>query len=115
MPAKRKLTMRQLRQMLRLAGDGTSARDIALTLGVARSTVQDNLKRATTAGQETGTLLLAMRSLSTLAATKWIRIPIAYTLIDARANSRSRNSRRRILPVMVIGSSERYSTARGYL
>lgn len=50
MPAKRKLTMRQLRQMLRLAGDGTSARDIALTLGVARSTIQDNLKRATTAG-----------------------------------------------------------------
>ncbi len=43
MPAKRKLTMRQLRQMLRLAGDGTSARDIALTLGVARSTIQDNL------------------------------------------------------------------------
>ena len=65
--------------------------------------------------EKTGTLLLAMRSLSTLAATEWIRIPIAYTLIDARANSRSRNSRRRILPVMVIGSSERYSTARGYL
>jgi transposase len=50
MPAKRKLTMRQLRQMLRLAGDGTSARDIARTLGVARSTVQDNLKRAAAAG-----------------------------------------------------------------
>lgn len=42
--------MRQLRQMLRLAGDGTSSRDIALTLGVARSTVQDNLKRAAAAG-----------------------------------------------------------------
>ncbi|MEC5414267.1 helix-turn-helix domain-containing protein [Aurantimonas sp. C2-4-R8] len=50
MPAKRKLTMRQLRQMLRLAGDGTSARDIALTLGVARSTIQDNLKRAAASG-----------------------------------------------------------------
>jgi transposase len=50
MPAKRKLTMRQLRQMLRLDEDGTSARDIARTLGVARSTVQDNLKRATAAG-----------------------------------------------------------------
>lgn len=49
MPAKRRLTMRQLRQMLRLAGDGTSSRDIALTLGVARSTVQDNLKRAAAA------------------------------------------------------------------
>lgn len=50
MPAKRRLTMRQLRQMLRLARDGVSARDIAVTLGVARSTVQDNLKRATAAG-----------------------------------------------------------------
>lgn len=38
--------MGQLRQMLRLAGDGTSAREIAQRLGVARSTVQDNLKRA---------------------------------------------------------------------
>ena len=42
--------MRQLRQMLRLAGDGTSSREIAQRLGVARSTVQDNLKRATAAG-----------------------------------------------------------------
>ncbi|WP_306051595.1 IS21 family transposase [Oceaniradius stylonematis] len=50
MPAKRRLTMRQLRQMLRLVGDGTSTRDIALTLGVARSTIQDNLKRAAAAG-----------------------------------------------------------------
>nr|WP_256432972.1 MULTISPECIES: helix-turn-helix domain-containing protein [unclassified Martelella] len=50
MPAKRRLTMRQLRQILRLAGDGTSTREIALTLGVARSTVQDNLKRAAAAG-----------------------------------------------------------------
>ena len=43
MPAKRRLTMRQLRQMLRLAGSGTSSREIAVVLGVARSTVQDNL------------------------------------------------------------------------
>ena len=42
--------MRQLRQMLRLAGDGPSAREIAQRLGIARSTVQDNLKRATAAG-----------------------------------------------------------------
>ena len=41
--------MRHLRQMLRLAGDGTSAREIAQRLGIARSTVQDNLKRAATA------------------------------------------------------------------
>ena len=42
--------MRQLRQMLRLARDGVSAREIGRTLGVARSTVQDNLKRAEAAG-----------------------------------------------------------------
>lgn len=39
MPAKRRLTMRQLRQMLRLAGSGTSSREIAVVLGIARSTV----------------------------------------------------------------------------
>lgn len=50
MPAKRELTMRQLRQMLRLAHDGVSAREIGRRLGVARSTIQDNLKRATAAG-----------------------------------------------------------------
>ena len=50
MPTKRKLTMRQLRHMLRLAGDGTSTREIAHRLGIARSTVQDNLKRAAAAG-----------------------------------------------------------------
>ena len=50
MPAKRELTIRQIRQMLRLARDGVSAREIGRTLGVARSTIQDNLKRATTAG-----------------------------------------------------------------
>ncbi len=50
MPAKRKLTMRQLRHMLRLARDGASVRDIAERLGIARSTVQENLKRAEQAG-----------------------------------------------------------------
>jgi len=42
--------MRQLRQMLRLARDGASPGHIAQTLGVARSTIQDNLKRAAAAG-----------------------------------------------------------------
>jgi len=50
MPAKRKLTMRQLRQMLQLARDGASSREIARVLGVARSTVQENLTRAAAAG-----------------------------------------------------------------
>jgi transposase len=50
MPAKRELTMRQIRQMLRLARDGVSAREIGRTLGVAGSTIQDNLKRAAAAG-----------------------------------------------------------------
>src|SRR5215471_3441447 len=49
MPAKRELTMRQLRQMLRLHHDGLGAREIGRRLGVARSTIQDNLKRAQTA------------------------------------------------------------------
>ena len=39
MPAKRELTMRQLRYMLRLHHDGVSARAIGRTLGVARSTI----------------------------------------------------------------------------
>ena len=52
MPAKRELTMRQIRQMLRLHRDGASAREIGRTLGVARSTVQDNLRRAAAAGLE---------------------------------------------------------------
>jgi len=50
MPAKRELTMRQLRQMLRLHHDGLGARAIGRVLGVARSTVQDNLMRAEAAG-----------------------------------------------------------------
>ena len=50
MPARRELTMRQLRQMLRLHHEGVGAREIGRTLGVARSTIQDNLKRASAAG-----------------------------------------------------------------
>src|SRR5688572_22775209 len=50
MPARRELTMRQLRQMLRLHRNGVSAREIGRTLGVARSTIQDNLRRAQAAG-----------------------------------------------------------------
>jgi PAS domain S-box-containing protein len=50
MPAKRELTMRQLRQMLRLHHEGLGAREIGRRLGVARSTIQDNLKRVEAAG-----------------------------------------------------------------
>ena len=50
MPKRRRLTMRQLRQLLRLSADGMSVRDIATMLGIARSTVQDNIERATAAG-----------------------------------------------------------------
>src|SRR3954451_18102463 len=50
MPARRELTMRQIKQMLRLARDGASSREIGRTLGIARSTVQDNLARASAAG-----------------------------------------------------------------
>ena len=45
-PAKRELTKRQLRYMLRLHHDGVSAREIGRMLGVAGSTIQDNLRRA---------------------------------------------------------------------
>ena len=50
MPAKRELSMRQLRHLLRLHHDGVSAREIGRRLGVARSTIQDNLKRTAAAG-----------------------------------------------------------------
>src|SRR5262249_40428500 len=50
MPARRELTMRQLRRLLRLHHDGVSARRIGRELGVARSTIRDNLKRAAEAG-----------------------------------------------------------------
>ena len=50
MPAKRELTMRQIRQIVRLVRDGVSAREIGRLLGVARSTIQDNLRRAEAAG-----------------------------------------------------------------
>lgn len=50
MPARRELTMRPIKQMLRLAHDGVSSREIGRTLGVARSTAQDNLARASAAG-----------------------------------------------------------------
>jgi len=50
MPANRELTMRQMRQILRLVRDGVSAREIGRLLGVARSTIQDNLRRAEAAG-----------------------------------------------------------------
>jgi IS30 family transposase len=47
MPARRELSMRQMRYLLRLHHDGVSAREIGRLLGVARSTIQDSLKRAT--------------------------------------------------------------------
>src|SRR6202789_4677098 len=50
MPAKRELSMRQLRHLLRLHHEGVTAREIGRRLGVARSTIQDNLKRAAVAG-----------------------------------------------------------------
>lgn len=50
MPAKRELTMRQIRQLLRLDHDGVSAREIGRRLGVARSTIQDYLHRAKAVG-----------------------------------------------------------------
>ncbi|WP_368735610.1 helix-turn-helix domain-containing protein, partial [Escherichia coli] len=42
--------MRQMRQALRLHASKMSAREIGRTIGVARSTVQDALRRAAAAG-----------------------------------------------------------------
>ena len=50
MPAQRELTMRQTRQILRLRHEGVSIREIGRRMAVARSTVQDTLKRAARAG-----------------------------------------------------------------
>ncbi len=50
MPAKRGLTMRQIRHLLRLAHEGVGTREIGRALGIASSTVQDNLGRARVAG-----------------------------------------------------------------
>ncbi|MEI7609214.1 MAG: hypothetical protein WCJ64_17685 [Rhodospirillaceae bacterium] len=49
---KKRLTMRQIRELMRLkfGGDARSDRAIALQLGFARSTVQDYLTRISTAG-----------------------------------------------------------------
>jgi transposase len=50
MPAKRELTMRQIRELIRLDHEGVGAREIGRRLGIARSTVQDNLHRVRLAG-----------------------------------------------------------------
>ena len=49
MPARRTLTMRQLRRIMRMHYEGASAREIARSVRMARSTVQDELKRAAAA------------------------------------------------------------------
>ena len=49
MPGKRTLTMRQLRHLLCLI-HGTSTREVCRILGLARSTVQDNVRRVAEAG-----------------------------------------------------------------
>jgi transposase len=50
MPSRRELTMRQMRQVLRLYAEGQSIRTIGRAVGAARSTVQDGLRRAAAAG-----------------------------------------------------------------
>src|ERR1700690_1350963 len=50
MPAKRELSMRQLRHLLRLHHGGVRRREIGRLLGAARSPVQEYLKRASAAG-----------------------------------------------------------------
>jgi len=46
MPARRALTMRQLRRILRLQHEGNSTRDIVRVTGIDRTTVQRALERS---------------------------------------------------------------------
>jgi transposase len=50
MPAKRELNMRQLREVLRLHHGGVRTREIGRRVGLARSTIQDYLRRFAAAG-----------------------------------------------------------------
>ena len=50
MPAQRELSMRQIRQIIRLSAEKISARELGRRLGVARSTAQDYLARIAAAG-----------------------------------------------------------------
>lgn len=50
MPARRKLTMRHLRRILRLQHEGTPTRDIVRVTGIARTTIQRALERSKAAG-----------------------------------------------------------------
>ena len=48
--ARARLSMRRIKELLRLAAAGRSQREIAQVIGTARSTVSDYLKRAERAG-----------------------------------------------------------------
>ncbi len=50
MPAKRELTMRSIRQIVRLSAERISAREMGRRLGVARSTAQDYLNKIISSG-----------------------------------------------------------------
>lgn len=50
MPARRTLTMRQIRRILRLHHEGMATRDIVRVTGIARTTIQRTLNRAGSAG-----------------------------------------------------------------
>ena len=81
MPAKRELSMRQLRHLLRLHHGGVSAREIGRRLGVARSTVQDNPKRASTPEAEAAERFLAAMG-----------VPSGRTTFEARSRNTSENA-----------------------
>ena len=57
MPARRMLTMRQLRRIMRMHHEGASARESARCVGMARSTVQDALKRGFSKARVDGKLV----------------------------------------------------------
>jgi transposase InsO family protein len=61
MPAKRELSMRQLRHLLRLRHDWVSAREIGRRLGVANCVDNQTRRRARTAANENGARTLYSR------------------------------------------------------
>ena len=64
MPAKRELSMRQLRHLLRLHHDGVSAREIGRMLGVGERTESVSLERMSELGGVRGVRLSLNKRLS---------------------------------------------------
>ncbi len=79
MPARRELTTRQIRHMLRLAHDGVSAREIGQRLSIARSTY---LSRGFRQAR-----IRAIGLAVTFEALRWAQEPDSLPVWDARISN----------------------------